>query len=313
MRNEAYSESYITARSRAKSFIKKYGVFYVIGIVIAFALKYYYSKADAEALDWILAPTARWVQVLSGITFEKQHDVGYVNHEYQFIIAPACAGMNFMVIAFSTLIFSFTHRIKTFKGRLLWICSCLITVYLYTILVNSLRIIPSMFLPQLDIYSGWITPERLHTIEGTVVYFASLLLLYFVVDEVLKRIAPVHDMMNRHTEESYIVESCAGVSSTGESDTAQSCAGKSNTEKSCTDKSHTVKGYKGKALIRMIYKYSVPVSMYFAITLGIPLINGALRNNMAGFLEHAALVIAVCFIVILLLGFLLIMKIMKKR
>lgn len=266
--NKAYGKAY----TKAKSFIKKYGAFYAIGIVIAFALKYYYSKAEAEALDWILAPTVRWVQVLCGITFEKQQGIGYVNHEYQFIIAPVCAGMNFMVIAFSTLIFSFTHRIKTWKGRLLWTGSCLFIVYLYTILVNSLRIIPSIFLPQLDIYSGWITPERVHTIEGTVVYFASLLLLYFIVDEVLKRITPENGKSSR-TEESY-----------------------------------TGKPYTGKVSISMLYRYSIPVLLYFTITLGIPLINGAFRNNRADFLEHAALVAVVCAVVILLLGLLLILK-----
>jgi exosortase K len=256
----------------AVSFIKKYGVFYAIGIVIAFALKYYYSRADAEALDWILAPTVRWVRVLSGITFEKQQGAGYINHEYQFIIAPVCAGMNFMVIAFSTLIISFTHRIKTWKSRLLWMGFCLFTVYLYTILVNSLRIIPSIFLPQLNIYGSWITPERVHTIEGTVVYFASLLLLWFVADKVLKRITPVNDMNGRPGE---------------------SYAGKEGT---------------GKASISMLYKYSIPVLMYFAVTLGIPFINGAFRNNRADFLEHAVLVIAVCAVVIFIWVFLTILK-----
>lgn len=270
--SKANNKAFSSALNKAKSFVKKYGVFYTIGIVIAFTLKYYYSKAEAEALDWILAPTVRWVQVLCGITFEKQQGVGYVNHEYQFIIAPVCAGMNFMVIAFSTLIFSFIHRMKTWKSRLLWMGSCLFLVYLYTILVNSLRIIPSVFLPQMDIYSGWITPERIHVIEGTVVYFASLLLLYYVVDEILKCIAPVNEKSR-------------------------------NTVESNTRKAHT-----GKASISILYRYSIPVLLYFAITLGIPFINGAFRNNRADFLEHAALVAAVCVVVIVLLGLLFILK-----
>jgi len=212
------------------------------------------------------------VQALCGITFEKQRDVGYVNHEYQFIIAPVCAGMNFMIIAFSTLVFSFIHRMMTLKGRLLWMVSCLGIVYLYTIMVNSLRIIPSIFLLKLDIYSGWITPERLHTIEGTIVYFASLLLLYFIVDEVLKHFAPVYDK-NRHTEES--------------------CAEKSS--------------------FNILRKYSIPVLLYFAITLGIPFLNGAYRNNRTNFLEHTALVTVVCSIVIFIFCFLFILKKYFKR
>jgi exosortase K len=136
------SETYF----KVKSFITQYGVFYAISFIIAFALKYHYSKANSDNLDWVLAPTAWWVQILCGIPFEKERNVGYVNHDNQFIIAPACAGINFMIIAFSTLIFSFIHHMSTVKSRLLWMVACLGIVYPYTILVNSLRIIPSIFL-----------------------------------------------------------------------------------------------------------------------------------------------------------------------
>ena len=257
---------------KVKSFITKYGVFYAIAFIIAFALKYYYSKAESDNLDWILAPTARWVQILCGISFEKEQHIGYVNHAYQFIIAPACAGINFMIIAYSTLIYSFIHYMNTVKSRLLWMVSCLGIVYLYTILVNSLRIIPSIFLLQLDIYNGWITPERIHTIEGTIVYFASLLILYIIADEVLKHFTPVSGK-DRQTGESYT----------------------------------------GKSSINMPYKYSIPVFLYFAITLGIPFLNGAYRNNKTNFLEHAVLVTIVCSIVILLLCLALILKKHFKR
>lgn len=247
MRNETYF--------KVKSFIIKYGVFYAIGSIFAFALKYYYSKADSDNLDWILAPTVRWVQVLCGIPFEKEQHIGYVNHSYQFIIAPACAGINFMIIAFSTLIYSFTHRMSTVKCRLLWMVSSLGIVYFYTIMVNSLRIIPSIYLLQMDIYSGWITPERIHTIEGTSVYFASLLILYFIADEALKHFIPVSSK-NRQS---------------------------------------------GKSSISSLYKYIVPVFLYFAITLGIPFINGAYRNNRTNFVEHAVIITVVCSLVIILL------------
>lgn len=252
------SETYF----KVKSFITQYGVFYAISFIIAFALKYHYSKANSDNLDWVLAPTAWWVQILCGIPFEKERNVGYVNHDNQFIIAPACAGINFMIIAFSTLIFSFIHHMSTVKSRLLWRVACLGIVYPYTIVVNSLRIIPSIFLLQLDIYNGWITPERVHTIEGTIVYFASLLILYFIADGALKHFAPVY--------------------------------GKSR---------HTI-----NASIKMLYKYIIPVLIYFAITLGIPFLNGAYRNNRTNFMEHVVVVTVVCSIIILLLCLVFILK-----
>ena len=83
--------------------------------------------------------------------------------------------------------------------------------------------------------------------------------------------------------------------------------------KTNTGESNTEKPYTWKASISMLYKYSIPVLLYFAITLGIPLINGVLKNNRAGFLEHAALVTVVCAVVILLWGLLLFLKKRLKR
>lgn len=172
---------------KAKSIIKKYGVFYAIGLVAAFALKLYYSRANIDDLDWILAPTAWWVQLLCGITFKKEPGVGYLNHNYEFVIAPVCAGINFMIIALTTLIFSFIHHMKTVKSRVIWLIMSFVIIYPYTILVNSLRIIPSIYLLQMDFYRGWLTPERVHSMEGTLVYFVSLLFLYHIADRAVKK------------------------------------------------------------------------------------------------------------------------------
>lgn len=254
MSNEAFLKT--------KSFVFKYGAFYAIGLLIAFGLKYYYSGASSEDLDWILAPTAYWVQALSGIPFEKEQQIGFVSHFYQFIIAPSCAGINFMIIAFSTLLFSFIHRLKSVKGRFLWIASSFLLVYLFTILVNSLRIILSIFLLRLDIYGGWITPERVHTIEGTIVYFVSLLILYVIAGELIKYFA-----LN---------------------------AGKNKVS--------------AKAQIHLLHKWFPPVFFYFAITLGVPVLNGAYVNDSKKFLDHAVLITAVCLTVLLLLSLLFILK-----
>ena len=242
--------------SNVKNVIKKYGVFYAIGLIIAFALKLYYSRANIDDLDWILAPTTRWLQLLCGISFEKESGIGYVNHNYKFVIAPVCAGINFMIIAFTTLIFSFVHHMKTIKCRIIWMISSLVIIYPYTILVNSLRIIPSIYLLQMDFYGGWLTPERVHTMEGTLVYFAALLFLYSVADKIAKRFS-VGFSPESSKEEYYM-----------------------------------------KPAYYKTIKWFLPVFFYFSITLGIPFLNGAYRNDTTKFLEYALLVSGVCFSVI---------------
>ncbi len=195
-------------RHMKKNF-KQYFIFYLIGFLIVLGLKYFYSKADSDDLIWILAPTSKLVGALSGIPFIRTTGVGYVNRELRFIIAPSCSGVQFMTICIATLIFSFVHRMgesdtvvrqspahKNLRC-LGWIAASVTGSYLITILVNTMRIILSIYLPdlfrKLGMFGETLTPERLHTIIGTTVYFASLLTVYQMAGAVsLKLTSSLH-------------------------------------------------------------------------------------------------------------------------
>ncbi len=179
--------------NKLKSLIKKNFIFYLIGLMIIFGIKYYYSKAGSNELEWILAPTAWWVRIISGIPFEREPDVGYINHQFRFIIAPSCSGVQFMIISFATLIYSYVHRMKTLRRGFGWLTFSLGASYLFTILVNGVRIMIAIHLPiylyEINIHYEWITPEKLHTLIGIVVYFTSLFLIYHIAGYLSMKIA----------------------------------------------------------------------------------------------------------------------------
>ena len=68
--------------------MKKNLPIYVPAVLAVFAIKIFYRTADSDQLSWILAPTTWWVQILSGIPFEKAAQVGYVGHD----LPAACVG-----------------------------------------------------------------------------------------------------------------------------------------------------------------------------------------------------------------------------
>ncbi len=155
--------------------------FYGITCMVLFGLKYFYSRASAPMLTWLLAPTVWWVRALGGIPFVYDPCDGYVSHTYRFVIAPSCSGMQFMIITIATLIFSFIHLMNTGRKKLGWMTLSLTASYGMTILVNVLRILISIYLPlylEGRCKSCFLTPERLHTLIGVGVYFASLLIIY---------------------------------------------------------------------------------------------------------------------------------------
>ena len=174
-----------------KTALQQYWPLYTLAIGILFILRYFSKATDSNVINWMLAPTVRWVSILSGISFEYLPHQGYASHAYYFLVAPSCAGIRFMMIAFLMLIFSSLHQIDKKRSGYLWFCFSIVLSYLATILVNSIRIIASIHLPILlkraGLLDGWLTPDRLHTLIGTVVYFASLCVIYLLASAICKR------------------------------------------------------------------------------------------------------------------------------
>lgn len=159
--------------------------FYLLGVLMVRSLKLYADKAACEELLWILKPTAWWAGILSGHSFIYEPGVGYVNHSLRFIIAPACAGLRFWMIASLMLICSFVHRMDSQRKKLCWTLLCLPFSCLATVFVNGIRIALSLALPQLlrALEQGkLLTQGQLHTAIGTAIYFLSLLLLFQMGD-----------------------------------------------------------------------------------------------------------------------------------
>lgn len=161
---------------------------YLITAAIAVLAKYLCRIDDCDAFIWILAPTSRWVSILSGIPFEYLPHTGYINHFYRFVIAPACSGIRFMLITFLMLIFSFLHpasalaKEASIKKSYLWFGFSMLFSYAAAIFVNGIRISASIYFPIIlenaGIIGGWLTQDKLHTIIGTLTYFSFLCILY---------------------------------------------------------------------------------------------------------------------------------------
>ena len=83
-----------------------------IVLAAAYLLKAYYSGAASEDLIWIIGPVARLVELFSDFNFVHEPGYGWVDVEHDVVIAPACAGVNFYIIAFCMSAFQLTHRVQ---------------------------------------------------------------------------------------------------------------------------------------------------------------------------------------------------------
>jgi len=226
----------------------------ILAVGAACLLKLHFGQADGLQLAWLLRPTAALVALLSGLEFVSQGVEGFHNAARNVLIAPACSGVNFLAICLVTGALPGLLRLRSLAGQLGWLLLIAASAYLLTLLVNTGRILLAIELLQLDVYGELLTRERLHRVEGVVIYY--LFLCFFS--------AALSTMLN----------------------TAPA-------------------GQKGAAVFAKRLSLSTalwPLVCYLAFSLGLPLLNGAHRQQPGRFVEHGLTVLLCSGILGLMMG-----------
>lgn len=151
-------------------------------LLCALALKLYYSSATPDELLWILAPTTKLVELLSGRSFAFESYTGYMSSDHTFVIAVPCAGVNFLITALLMLGLRRLWRapLQSMSWRFLPIA--IVTAYLATLIANTVRICIALEIQRRSIQVSGLTDNQLHRLEGIVVYFGFLLLLFMLTE-----------------------------------------------------------------------------------------------------------------------------------
>lgn len=149
-------------------------------MLAAFGLKRFYSRASAEDLAWILAPTARAVGWLRGETLAPG-GAGWMESHGSYVIAPACAGVNFLILVLVVSVLGFAHRLRSPGRRLAWWLGSLAGAWAMTIAVNTLRIVAAVELYRFPSIAG-LTAGQAHRLLGTILYLGALWVLFGALD-----------------------------------------------------------------------------------------------------------------------------------
>jgi len=237
----------------------------VVVLFCAGALKLYYSTASVNQLRWILAPTTLLVELVSGTGFAFESHAGYLSSDGSFLIAASCAGVNFLITAFLMLSLRKLWRDGTRKGsdNLAWrfIPAAALFAYLVTIIANGVRISLALHLQRMSQEVSWLTPNQLHRFEGIFVYFGFLLMLFAVSEKL----------------------------------SAEDSAGPSSHEGlRCVEEAGGIGRHSySRGNLGLFRATFFPLLLYYATTLGIPLVNPASRPaiGLADFWEHSLFVL----------------------
>jgi len=139
------------------------------------SLKRHYADAPVDDLRWMLAPTARLVTAATGVDFERQDGEGYVSRARRFVIAKACAGINFMTAAFGMVAWTLRRHARSARGGALVVAAGVLASYAAAVLVNSCRIGAALWLAAHPL--RLVPASQVHRVEGIACYFGGLVLL----------------------------------------------------------------------------------------------------------------------------------------
>lgn len=148
----------------------------------ALALKIHYSIASPDHLRWILSPTTWLVELLSSQSFHFESHAGYMSSDHSFLIAASCAGVNFMIASFLMLTLRTLLSNRTQSVSWWFIPKAAAIAYLTTLVANTVRICIALEmqkgLPSID----QLNFNQMHRLEGILVYFAFLLMLFRITE-----------------------------------------------------------------------------------------------------------------------------------
>jgi exosortase K len=154
----------------------------------ALGMKWYYSAASVNQLRWILAPTTVLVEFITGWHFSFESHAGYMSSDHTFLIAASCAGVNFLITAFLMLGLRQLWKDRFKQTRTPWTFLPISAAVAYgtTVIANTARISIALQMQATHLKFWALDPEQLHRLEGIIVYFGFLLML-FVVGERRRR------------------------------------------------------------------------------------------------------------------------------
>lgn len=161
-----------------------------VSALVIWGLKRHYADARADDLWWILSPTTQMVGFMTGAAFALIPGEGYFSRDHLFLIEKSCAGINFMVAAVGMVVFALLHRAGSGMSGALVVVVSLVASYCAAVLVNAVRITIAMWLAARPPGLSTFTAADIHRVEGIVVYFAGLALLYEIVRRLDSRPAP---------------------------------------------------------------------------------------------------------------------------
>jgi len=160
--------------------------YYLTAAGLFILLKFAFSRADTDDLAFLLKPTDKLVEWLTGSPAVYFPDTGYYHNRLNIVIEKSCSGFNFWILCFLAFTYLALKYFDKPLHKMSAVPTALVCAYLLTIVVNTSRIFASVVVRN---QTGDIFPDQqylIHEIVGIIMNLSFLILVYYLIEKLLK-------------------------------------------------------------------------------------------------------------------------------
>jgi len=145
-----------------------------LALACALAVKQCYAHASAADLRFVLEPSCWFATQIAGLRFTWSPGSGFVSHEARLVVAPACAGVNFLIACTLSLFFVAHGAFPRLRHKLCVLVASAAFAYPATLAANGTRIALAAWLGRQDL-GAHLSHASAHRSIGVLVYSSALL------------------------------------------------------------------------------------------------------------------------------------------
>ncbi len=158
--------------------------FYLVAGFIFISMKLGFVISDNNDLRFLLAPTNKFIEILTGSQSIYMIEKGYCHETLNIVINKSCSGFNFWLISFMAFTYLTVAHSANKLQKSMSVPLSLIFAYFFSIFTNSSRIFASIIV-QNATAKIVMQQQLLHETIGIITNLSFLVLTYYLIDKLL--------------------------------------------------------------------------------------------------------------------------------
>jgi exosortase K len=171
-----------------KNLLNKTALWFGVTVVTAIVLKILFTAISSSEFTLMLNPANAMLEYIFDTRSVYTHS-GFYFPDLNITLNHTFSGENYLILVFCILSLTAPYHVfKPWQSVLVYI-GILLASFILTLVISSIRIISALPVLRIQDSMPWLNSFWMQRVEGGIIYFGALLLVYILFKNVFIRIA----------------------------------------------------------------------------------------------------------------------------